>query len=120
LADIVIYLSLAGILLAILGQVVGLLRWRFAKPYRSGSRSPYPGGFARWHHIGGLLVGAVLIAWIFSGLMSMRPWHLLDNQSVLPQATYYGAELHAEGLALPIAEAIKRFDRAGIQPHELE
>ena len=119
-ADIIIYLSLAGTVLAILGLVVGLLRWRFAKPYRSGSRSPYPGGFARWHHIGGLLFGAVLIAWIFSGLMSMRPWHLLDNQSVLPPAAYYGAELHADNSTLPIAEAIKRFDQAGIQARELE
>ncbi|MNG30376.1 hypothetical protein D3C84_1159840 [compost metagenome] len=41
-ADVVIYLSLAGTVLAILGLVVGLLRWRFAKPYRSGLRSPYP------------------------------------------------------------------------------
>lgn len=119
-ADIVIYLSLAGTVLAILGLVVGLLRWRFAKPYRSGSRSPYPSGVARWHHIGGLLFGTLLITWIFSGLMSMRPWHLLDSQSVLQPDAYYGAELHADGAELPIAEAIKRFDQAGIRASEVE
>lgn len=57
-ADFVIYLSLAGTLAAVLGQVVGIMRWRFAKPYRSGSRSPYPGSFARWHHIGGIQCAA--------------------------------------------------------------
>ncbi|VVM67224.1 hypothetical protein PS662_01613 [Pseudomonas fluorescens] len=119
-ADVVIYLSLAGTALAILGQAIGFLRWRFSKRYRSGSRSPYPTGFYHWHHITGLIFGMVLIAWIFSGLMSMRPWHLLDSQSELSRAAYYGAEMHAGEAALPIAEAISRFEQAGIKPRELE
>ncbi|MNF96684.1 hypothetical protein D3C84_794800 [compost metagenome] len=68
-----IYLSLTATLMAVLGAVIGVLRWRLRKPYRSGSRSPYR-GFARWHHIGGLLFGVLAITWIFSGLMSMNPW----------------------------------------------
>ncbi len=89
-SNLVIYSALAATAMALLGQVVGVLRWRFSRPYRSGSRSPYRGGFARWHHIVGLLFGGVVIAWIFSGLMSMRPWHLLDSQSTLTASAYQG------------------------------
>ena len=116
---LVIYLSLAATFMAVLGQVVGLLRWRFAKPYRSGSRSPYA-GFARWHHVAGLGFGAVLIAWMFSGLMSMNPWRLFESPASLSAAAYRGGELHAESVALPLAEALRRVRQAGLQPHELE
>ncbi|MCW2271594.1 PepSY domain-containing protein [Pseudomonas sp. JUb96] len=119
-ADVVIYLSLAGTVAAILGQVIGLMRWRFAKPYRSGSRSPYSGGFARWHHIGGLLFGVVLIAWIFSGLVSMRPWQLFASQSTLSQAAYRGAELRPEAFALSAETALARFHQVGFEPRELD
>lgn len=119
-SNLVIYSALAATAMALLGQVVGVLRWRFSRPYRSGSRSPYRGGFARWHHIGGLLFGGVVIAWIFSGLMSMRPWHLLDSQSRLTASAYQGGALRAEAFPLPVREALARFRQAGLQPRELE
>ena len=40
--DIVNWLSILGIAMALSGTVVGILRWRFRKPYRSGARTPYP------------------------------------------------------------------------------
>lgn len=118
-AELIIYLSLAATLMALLGQVVGLLRWRFARPYRSGSCSPYAGA-ARWHHLAGLLFGAVLIAWIFSGLLSMRPWQLFDSQSTLSAADYRGGPLTAEQLTLPLDESLARLRQAGLNAHELE
>ncbi|HYP85031.1 PepSY-associated TM helix domain-containing protein [Variovorax sp.] len=84
-SDIVIWISLAGVVLAATGTVVGILRWRFARPYRSGSRSPYPGRMMRWHHISGLLFAAVTLTWIFSGLMSMNPWGVLDARGPKPR-----------------------------------
>ncbi|KQP43701.1 PepSY domain-containing protein [Pseudorhodoferax sp. Leaf274] len=78
-ADIVNGLSILGIAMALAGTVVGVLRWRFGRPYRSGSRSPYPGRMMRWHHVSGLLFALVTIAWIFSGLMSMNPWRIFDT-----------------------------------------
>ncbi|MNR76121.1 hypothetical protein D3C72_67760 [compost metagenome] len=77
--DIVIWLSIAGLVLAITGTVVGILRWRFQRPYRSGARTPYQGRMMRWHHITGLLFAAITITWIFSGLMSMNPWKIFDS-----------------------------------------
>lgn len=119
-ADIVIYLSLAATAMALLGQVVGILRWRFSRPYRSGSRSPYAGGFARWHHIAGLLFGTLLIAWIFSGLMSMRPWHLLDSRSTLSAADLRGADLRAENLPYSVQDSLVRLRQSGLRVSELE
>ncbi|WP_043310787.1 PepSY domain-containing protein [Pseudomonas sp. ML96] len=117
-AQIVIYLSLAASAMALLGQVIGVLRWRFARPYRSGSRSPYSGGFARWHHIGGLLFGALLIAWIFSGLMSMRPWGLFSASPSL-QPAYRGAVLEAGSDPQSPGETLARLRAAGFAAREL-
>lgn len=75
--DIVNWLSIAGIAMALSGTVVGIMRWRFSRPYRSGARTPYQ-GFMRWHHIGGMLFALTTITWIFSGLMSMNPWRIFD------------------------------------------
>lgn len=77
--DIVNWLSILGIAMALSGTVVGIMRWRFRKPYRSGARTPYPGAMMRWHHISGLLFALVTITWIFSGLMSMNPWRIFDT-----------------------------------------
>ncbi len=78
-ADIVNVLSLVGIAVATTGTVVGVMRWRFRQPYRSGRRTPYPGLAMRWHHVAGLLFALTTLAWIFSGLMSMNPWRLFDT-----------------------------------------
>ncbi|MDD0839776.1 PepSY domain-containing protein [Curvibacter sp. HBC61] len=77
--DIVNWLSIAGIALTLTGTVVGLWRWRFNGRYKSGSRSPYQGFMMRWHHITGLLFALITLTWIFSGLMSMNPWKVLDS-----------------------------------------
>lgn len=77
--DIVIYLSILGIVAAITGTIVGITRWRFSRPYRNGSHSPYKNGIMKWHHIVGLLFALITITWIFSGLMSMNPWRIFDS-----------------------------------------
>lgn len=89
--DIVVWLSVAGVLLALTGTVVGILRWRFSRPYASGSRSPYRENMMRWHHLSGLLFAAITITWIFSGLMSMNPWKVFASGAPpLAQAAYAG------------------------------
>ncbi|MBU4612371.1 PepSY domain-containing protein [Achromobacter sp. GG226] len=77
--DIVNGLSILGIALTLTGTYVGIQRWRFARPYRSGSRSPYLGRMMRWHHITGLLFAGITLTWIFSGLMSMNPWRIFSS-----------------------------------------
>jgi len=119
-AEIIIYLSLAGSVVAILGQVIGIMRWRFAQPYRSGSHSPYSQGFMRWHHIAGLIFGALLIAWIFSGMMSMRPWKLTDSRSTLVQADYQAGALFNMSSPWPMQCIVQHLLNTGLPVKEIE
>ncbi|TEA79768.1 PepSY-associated TM helix domain-containing protein [Allopusillimonas ginsengisoli] len=98
-ANIVNWLSIGGLALTITGAIVGLLRWRFARPYRSGSRSPYPGRMMRWHHKFGLLFAAITLMWLFSGLMSMVPWGFLRSTGPAPNvAAMHGPPLSVQRL----------------------
>lgn len=117
-STLVIYLALAATLMTLLGILVGMLRWRFAQPYRSGSRSPYR-GLARWHHLGGLLFGLLALSWIFSGLMSMNPWRLFDSTAPLDTSAYQGGALSAVAFPLPAEQALRRMNQGGLQVREL-
>lgn len=93
-SDIVNWLSILGMAGAITGTVVGVLRWRFRRPYRSGRRTPYPGLLMRWHHVCGLLFAAITLSWMFSGLMSMNPWRIFSSAAAPVQASaLHGAAL---------------------------
>lgn len=69
----VLWTSGIGMLGAIAGIWIGLLRLRLSKRYKSGSVSPYR-GWMRWHHVIGLVGGLFLTTWVFSGWLSMSPW----------------------------------------------
>jgi uncharacterized iron-regulated membrane protein len=69
----VIWTSGIGIVGAIAGVWIGILRVRLTRHYRSGSVSPYR-GWMKWHHVIGLVGGVFVITWVFSGWMSMSPW----------------------------------------------
>ena len=65
-----------GCVLAILGITLGILQFKFSRPFRlSRIRSyiPYT-GWMRWHYIMGLVFGVVALTWVFSGLLSMEPF----------------------------------------------
>lgn len=99
--DIVVWLSVAGVLVALTGTIVGILRWRFSRPYASGSHSPYRESMMRWHHISGLLFAVITITWIFSGLMSMNPWKVFTSNAAPLAMSAYAGEASAEPLAAP-------------------
>ncbi len=115
-ADIVNWLSIAGIALTITGTVVGVVRWRFTRRYKTGSRSPYRGFMMRWHHVSGLLFAAVTLTWIFSGLMSMNPWKVFDSgaPALRTQA------MHGGPLVLPAHPAGVRALLAAASPNTRE
>ncbi|UUC91750.1 PepSY domain-containing protein [Comamonas sp. C11] len=116
-ADLVNVLSLIGIAVAVTGTVVGVIRWRFRRPYRSGRRTPYPGRAMRWHHVAGLLFALTTLAWIFSGLMSMNPWRLFDTGTPpLRMAAWQEGSL---GVSQGDATAQALLDAAGGQVREL-
>ena len=85
----VLWTSGIGMLGALAGVWIGLLRVRLAKRYKSGSVSPYR-GWMKWHHVTGLIGGIFVITWVFSGWMSMSPWGGLRDRESDAAALYAG------------------------------
>ena len=69
----VVYLAYAGCVLAVLGLLLGLTRFRKVRPFNLRKAIPYQGGM-RWHYILGSVFGLFSFTWVFSGLVSMEPW----------------------------------------------
>ncbi|PZP27431.1 MAG: sodium:proline symporter [Roseateles depolymerans] len=119
-ADLVIGLSIAGGVLALSGLVVGLWRWRFRRPYKSGSRSPYRAGLMRWHHLVGLTCGTLALTWVLSGLFSMNPWKIFDATGPRPDlVAFAGGPLSASD-APAAGPLLARLLAAGQRPRLLE
>jgi hypothetical protein len=76
--NVLIYLSLAGVISVFSGAIVGYWRLRVQQRYRGNRVTPYH-GFQKWHHLLGLGFLVFLSTWIFSGLMSMLPWGMFNN-----------------------------------------
>ena len=91
--NLLIYLSVAGIVSVATGAVIGVLRLRLRQRYRGRDVTPYAGA-AKWHHVLGLCCLVFLSTFIFSGLMSMSPWGLFDSPSSEGDA---GPPLFADG-----------------------
>ncbi len=76
-SQIVIWLTIVGTFLTVLGIYVGL---RQLRTRRSGRYSPYRGA-AFWHHCAGLIFGAFMLTFLVSGFFSMNPWGALETRS---------------------------------------
>jgi uncharacterized iron-regulated membrane protein len=74
-SQVVIWSSLAGGFLTVIGIVLGVMQ---LKRYPSGRVSPYRGWFY-WHHIMGLVFGVLTLTWVISGTISMNPWGFLEG-----------------------------------------
>jgi len=120
-SEIVIYTSIAATGLALLGMVVGVWRWRFAGRFSSGSRSPYRESWMRWHHLLGLVFGAITVTFIFSGLMSMNPFKVLDSGAPkLAQRMSPNERWNVRHFGLSASQALSRFAAGGFVARELE
>jgi uncharacterized iron-regulated membrane protein len=75
--DVIIWTSLAGCFLTLLGLFVGLRQFR--RRHSTGRlSSPYRGA-KFWHHMLGLVFGVLVLTWTFSGFASMQPWGWLES-----------------------------------------
>jgi len=82
--QVVLWLSGAGIVGAVSGIWIGILRVRLRTRYKRGTVSPY-NGWMLWHHSGGLLGGFFVLTWIVSGWLSMSPNQWLQGAGVSQQ-----------------------------------
>lgn len=72
--NVVVTLSLPGVLLALSGLALGV--WQL---FLNRNRwIPYRVLWMRWHHILGLAAGVAALTWIFSGLLSMNPFSVFS------------------------------------------
>lgn len=119
--DIVIYTSIVATLLSIVGLLVGVWRWRFVGTYGSGARTPYQKAWMRWHHVVGLLFGLTTITFIFSGLMSMNPFRVLDSGAPrVDGRAKHKVVLRADAFVLAPAAALRALQASGFDPVEVE
>ena len=88
-SQIVIWTSLVGAFLTVLGLYLGIAQFKVGK---SGRLSPYRGWFY-WHHIIGLVFGIVTLTWVVSGTFSMNPWGFLDSRGGNERALLAGAPI---------------------------
>ena len=124
--DVVVYVSLIGIVSVVSGAVIGFMRLRIRNPYREGKDcSPYR-GWMKWHHILGLLTLVFVSTFIFSGLMSMGPWGVFSsNVSPRDQLIRYAGNpaLRLSNLTMPALVASNdpvkeiRWHQIHSQPH---
>src|SRR5262249_10984099 len=76
-SQIVIWASIVGTFLTVLGLCLGIAQFRRGP---GNKLSPYR-GLLYWHHTAGLLFGLVTLTWVVSGLVSMNPWGFLESRS---------------------------------------
>jgi hypothetical protein len=69
----VVYLSEIGVVMAVLGLAVGIMRFKPTKPFRVMASIPYT-GWMKWHFVTGAVFGVFTLTWAFSGLLSMEPF----------------------------------------------
>jgi len=81
--QIVIWTSVLGTFLTLTGLYVGISRLQRRKG-DGALASPFRGWWY-WHHLAGLVFGALTLTWVFSGLLTMNPWGLLEGSDVASQ-----------------------------------
>lgn len=64
-------LASAGVVLAVTGLWIGVLRWNRRR--RPGKPAVPYRGLMRWHYFAGAIFGVFTLTWVFSGLLSMNP-----------------------------------------------
>ena len=102
-AQIVIWTSIVGGFLTVLGLYLGIAQFKRGS---GGRLSPYRGWFY-WHHIAGLVFGVVTLTWVVSGTFSMNPWGFLDGRGGDERVRLAGEPLPWSGIRAAI-DALKQ------------
>jgi hypothetical protein len=96
--QLVIWLSVISLFMVLVGAFIGITRLRDKSGWR---KSPYQGRVL-WHHYSSLLTGALMLTWLFSGLMSMYPWGLMEGRS------FAAEENNLKGSGLSLTPKVQR------------
>jgi hypothetical protein len=99
---VVIWTSILGTALTVLGLCIGVAEFRRGK---EGRLSPHR-SVHLWHHLAGLIFGVFALTWVFSGLLSMNPWGFLESRSGDERARLQGPPLRWSDIrrSLPVMQ----------------
>ena len=95
--QVIMWVSGPALIGCVMGIWVGILRLRVKRRYAQGRVSPYR-GWMKWHHIAGLIAGLTLTTWMFSGWLSVNPFHWFEREVASPHA----AEAYAGHDSAPV------------------
>lgn len=117
---LIVYGSVAGCLLCMLGLFIGIYRFSISRRFLRGtSMSPYV-GWLRWHHYAGLLFGVITLTWTFSGLLTMTPWNLFPaGPAGLQIDAIRGDGVTLGAFEVPPPAALAQLEKT-IRPKEIE
>lgn len=108
---LVVWLSVAGCVLAVLGLILAFTQFRRSKPFRLAASIRYR-GWMRWHYYTGALFGVFALTWVFSGLMSMEPFDWTTARGMnLPRNDLQGGALELDRYRLDDPAVAAAFDR---------
>ena len=119
--NLIIYGSVVGCLVCLLGLVIGLSRFSPGRRYKRGSSiTPYA-SWLQWHHYAGLLFGVLTFTWTFSGLLTMTPWDLFAQGGPSPEQVraIRGDEVAVARFTVAPRAALAEF-ATRFQPKEVE
>lgn len=88
--QVIMWLSFPGIVLALFGLWLGVDRLRLRRRYRGARITPYR-GWAKWHHVSGLLAGVFCVTWLFSGWLSVTPFGWLSSRHLANEEAQHWA-----------------------------
>ncbi|WP_398466423.1 PepSY domain-containing protein [Tardiphaga sp.] len=78
--QVILWSSGICLVVGITGIWIGILRMRLKRRYASGNITPYRGWMA-WHHVTGLIAGAFILTWMFSGWLSVNPGNVFADRN---------------------------------------
>lgn len=82
---VMLTLGLACVALALLGTGLGVVHLVNARRVRRNGISPFR-GWLRWHHIGGIVTGVILLTWVVSGCLMLDAGTIFPSSAPTPQA----------------------------------
>lgn len=92
----VVWASVLGCVLAVLGLVLGVTQFRRSQPFRLSASVRYR-GWMRWHYWTGIAFGLFALTWVFSGLMSMEPFEWTNATGLeIPRDVFQGGEIELD------------------------
>lgn len=103
--QVILWSSGVCLVVGITGIWVGILRMRIKRRYANGNVTPYRGWMA-WHHITGLIGGAFILTWMFSGWLSVNPGNLFADRNTSREMLqrYGGHDAATIAAKLPAAQ----------------